>query len=123
VACLPGEYHELGVLLYCIAAIGRGYRILYLGTSLPLDQVPLVVARTGVAGVLLSGSSSAPWPAEMETAVEACIHDLQVPAMFGGESADIHADDITRLGGHGLGADHVAALDAMETIVPAFSPS
>lgn len=120
VACLPGEYHELGVLLYCIAAIGRGYRILYLGVDTPLEQIPRVVERTQVAGVLLSGSREEDWNDRLAGALDGCIRRLDIPVMLGGELSEGFADAIRRLGASPLGADHGRALDAMESIVPAF---
>lgn len=121
VACMPGEYHELGVLLYCMAAMGRGYRVLYLGTDMPAEQIPLVVERTRVAAVLLSGSNREAWNPQHDTALGTCIGQLTVPVMFGGETSEAFPERIEQLGGHCLGADHVQALDTMESIVPAFS--
>ena len=121
VACLPGEQHELGILLYCIAAIGRGYRILYLGTDMPVDQIPPVVERTEVSAVLLSASRDENWGAEATRALKNCIDTLDIPVMLGGELSERRADDIRQLGAHPLGDEHVLALDAMEAIIPAFS--
>ena len=121
VACLPGEYHELGVLLYCIAAIGRGYRILYLGTSMPPQQIPTVVARTHVAAVLFSASRISPWDNENEMALKNCIEALDIPVMLGGEVSDRYSDKLKQLGAQVLGSDHVTALGKMESIIPAYS--
>lgn len=121
VACLPGEYHELGVLLYSIAAIGRGYRILYLGTNMPPQQIPVVVARTHVSAVLLSGSRIGPWNGENEQTVKDCINRLDIPVMFGGDICDRNTDKLEQLGAQVLGSDHVSALSKMESIIPAFS--
>ena len=123
VACLPGEYHELGLLLYCIAAIGRGYRILYLGTDTPLAQIPLVTARSQVSAVLLSGSGRDSWDEQQAAELAACIRQLEIPVMLGGELSASQADRIRQLGASPLGAEHGPALDAMEAIVPAFARS
>ena len=121
VACLPGEQHELGILLYCIAAIGRGYRILYLGTDMPVEQIPPVVERTEVSAVLLSASRDENWAPRATQALKNCIDALDIPVMVGGELSERHAQDIRELGAHPLGDEHGVALDAMETIIPAFS--
>jgi DNA-binding transcriptional MerR regulator len=121
VACLPDEYHELGVLLYCIAAIGRGYRILYLGTDTPLEQIPPVVERSQVAAVLLSGSRRDDWDDRLASALDRCIQRLDIPVMLGGELSEYYADNIRQLDASPLGTDHVRALDAMESIIPAFA--
>ena len=38
-ACLPGEHHELGLLVFGVALRRRGWRITYLGTNSPIDAV------------------------------------------------------------------------------------
>lgn len=123
VSCLPGEYHELGVLLFCIAAIGHGYRILYLGANLPPSQLPLVAQRTEVAAILLSGSRAEHWGPQLESALSRCIESIQVPLMLGGECSAAHREQIEGLGIHALGADHARALENMEAIIPAFMQS
>ena len=121
VSCLPGEYHELGVLLFCIAAIGHGYQILYLGTNLPPSQLIKVVERTDVSAVLLSGTNKAAWEKEIEKELKENIKLLKIPFMFGGELSEKHKDSLESLGAYALGADHVNAMEKMEAIIPAFS--
>ena len=38
-ACLPGEHHELGLLVFGVALRRRGWRITYLGANSPIDAV------------------------------------------------------------------------------------
>jgi methanogenic corrinoid protein MtbC1 len=38
-ACLPGEQHELGLLVFGVALSRRGWRITYLGTNSPIGAV------------------------------------------------------------------------------------
>ena len=38
-ACLPGEHHELGLLVFGVALRRRGWRITYLGTDSPIGAV------------------------------------------------------------------------------------
>jgi MerR family transcriptional regulator, light-induced transcriptional regulator len=55
-ACLPGEHHELGLLVFGVALRRRGWRITYLGTDSPIGAVadtarsvlPAVVVLLGV---------------------------------------------------------------------------
>lgn len=120
VSCLPGEYHELGVLLFCIAAMGRGYQILYLGPNLPPDQLPLVLKRTGGAAILLSGTQTEGWDAPLRTALHNCLQAVPVPVMFGGAFSSAHAAPLEALGGHVLGAEHGEALAKLEATVAVF---
>jgi len=121
VSCLPDEYHELGILLFCIAAIGHGYQILYLGTNMPLSQLSKVVERTDVAAILLSGTEPDLWQRDLELELKKTIRSTKIPFMFGGEFSDAHRDRLESLGAYALGSDHVIAMERMESVIPAFS--
>ncbi len=41
-AGLPGEHHEIGLLLFALAAHESGYRVLPLGANMPLDELAAV---------------------------------------------------------------------------------
>jgi DNA-binding transcriptional MerR regulator len=55
-ACLPGENHEFGLLLFTLAAHTRGYRLILLGGDMPLNELPVVIERAKADAVVLSGS-------------------------------------------------------------------
>lgn len=55
-ACLPGEHHEFGLLLFALAAHARGYRLILLGADMPLAEIQYVYQRTESHGIVLSGS-------------------------------------------------------------------
>ena len=121
VCCLPGEYHELGVLLFCIAAIGHGYQILYLGNNMPPAQLSKVVERTDVAAVLLSGTKTGSLPGEVEFELKGIIKDMKIPVLFGGKVSEVYKEQLEAIGANVLGSDHVAAMERLESILPAFS--
>lgn len=121
VACLPGEYHELGILLFCIAAIGHGYQILYLGTNMPPDQLGKVVDSTDVSAVLLSGSKPEIWQDDVESQLIKNISTSNIPYMFGGEFSEVHKERLESHGAHVLGSDHGQAMEHMASIIPAFT--
>jgi MerR family transcriptional regulator, light-induced transcriptional regulator len=52
-ACLPGELHELGLLVFGVALRRRGWRITYLGTNSPIDAVADVTRSLPPAAVVL----------------------------------------------------------------------
>ncbi len=56
-ACVEGELHEVGLLLTCLFLSRRGYRIVYLGANLPIDDLVEATKRTKPALVLLSAST------------------------------------------------------------------
>ncbi len=121
VSCLPGEYHELGILLFCIAAMGHGYQILYLGTDMPPAQLAVVAQRTDVVAILLSGTRASQWNEPLASEVEQQLVPLGIPILFGGEISAVHEAQIQALGAYALGADHASALLKMESIIPAFN--
>ncbi len=56
-ACVEGELHEVGLLLTCLFLSRHGYRIVYLGANLPIDDLIEATNRTKPALVLLSAST------------------------------------------------------------------
>jgi MerR family transcriptional regulator, light-induced transcriptional regulator len=52
-ACLPGEHHELGLLVFGVALRRRGWRITYLGTNSPIGAVADIVRSVLPAVVVL----------------------------------------------------------------------
>jgi MerR family transcriptional regulator, light-induced transcriptional regulator len=57
-ACLPGEQHDLGLLVFGLALRDRGWRISYLGTDAPLDTVGEAARQIAPAFVVLNAISS-----------------------------------------------------------------
>jgi MerR family transcriptional regulator, light-induced transcriptional regulator len=55
--CLEGELHEVGLLLTCLFLSRRGFRVLYLGPNLPLDDLIETIAQLRPPLVLLSAST------------------------------------------------------------------
>jgi DNA-binding transcriptional MerR regulator/methylmalonyl-CoA mutase cobalamin-binding subunit len=54
VATLPNQQHELGALLAATVASSRGWRVVYLGASLPAADIAIAAHETGAAAVALS---------------------------------------------------------------------
>ena len=57
-ACVPGEQHDLGLLLFCLAAEAEGFRTINLGADTPLEELPRVAARAGASAVVLAAGYS-----------------------------------------------------------------
>ena len=54
-ACLPGDRHETGLLLFALAANSAGYSTILLGADMPLDELPAAARKTGCEAIVLSG--------------------------------------------------------------------
>jgi methanogenic corrinoid protein MtbC1 len=102
-------------LLFALAALGRGYRVIYLGPDLPLDQLPPVVERIS-AGALVLSASVAPLSIEHLTDLS---RELTVPVYVGGAQAQALAEAIRAAGAHPIGHRISQALSELEQLTPA----
>ncbi len=108
-ACLPGEFHEVGLMLFSLAALDLGFRVVLLGANLPLRELQVPVSRTEAAAVVLSGSitfGADQFQADLQNA----LNQLKVPVFIGGEASIRYRDQIVASGAHPLGTDVSAAL-------------
>ncbi|MDP6969434.1 MAG: MerR family transcriptional regulator [Gammaproteobacteria bacterium] len=113
IACVPGEHHELGGLLFALSAQHAGYRVLLLGANLPCDQILPVVDKVQAAGVVLSVATRLVDP-ELEQQLDCLAAATGIPIMLGGvaigemESTSIHL----------LGCDFTGAMQRLVSLVP-----
>lgn len=117
-ACPEGEHHELGLLLFCLAAMGHGYRILYLGADAPYEQLVTAAERSGAEGILLS-LTQAPLN---ENKLSALAARAEAPIWVGGHGAVIQQAAIQACGAHPLGEVRAHALTILEGMLPAHAP-
>lgn len=117
-ACLPGEHHELGILLFGLSALTHGYRILYLGPDLPLSQVKEVVADVDVSAVLLSGTSLE--AAKIWRQLSQLAEIIDIPLFIGGGISDRPAEIPKSPNLLLLGSNYSVALERLEARMPAF---
>ena len=108
-ACLPGEHHEFGILLFTLMAQSRGYRIILLGADLPVTELEHVAERTDSRGVVLAGSTSLKCEAIFDD-IDYLSETLSIPLFVGGDVSVVCHDDILRAGAHPLGHDLAASL-------------
>ena len=119
IACLPGEFHELGILLFGLSAMTRGYRLLYLGADLPLQQVQRVAENSDIQGILLSGSGGEV-AADTWDSLNSLATQSDVPVMLGGTASDRLTDNEKTSRVILLSSDYATALGRMETLIPAY---
>lgn len=53
-ATLPGERHELGLLVAALVACGAGARVIYIGADTPVEELAAAASRTRAATVAIS---------------------------------------------------------------------
>lgn len=108
-ACLPGELHETGLLLFCLDAMAQGYRIVYLGANTPLDQLPPVVEGCGAAAVVLSAHSK-PRTGLLSEHLPMLTGRAGVPVFLGGPGSTASEARIQDAGAVPIGIDSETAL-------------
>lgn len=117
VACVPGHRHEVGVLLFVLAALGRGYQVVYLGADTPLDSLPLVVERCGARGVVLAGGRT-PASSEQLEELHQLVQRIAGPVFVGGPLSAEYERAVARAGATPIGAEFALALHLVSMKVP-----
>ena len=115
-ACLPGEQHEFGLLLFALAAHARGYRLILLGANMPLDELPHVIERTGSQAVVLSGSVKMETES-FQTGLQHLTHN-NIPVFIGGRVAEDYPDVIDAAGAIPLHEDLFITLRIIGSELP-----
>ncbi len=103
-ACLPGEQHEFGLLLFALAAHAQNYRLILLGASMPLAPLVKVVKKTRCQGVVLAGSAETDAVVLEEDLKDLC-SSVTVPVWIGGADAARHRGRIEKSGAISMGDD------------------
>ncbi len=83
-ACLPGEQHEVGLLLFALAALDRDYRLVLLGPNTPLGELPPVIERAAIQAIVLAGSPEVAAPVIEEQLPWLC-QTVRLPVFVGGQ--------------------------------------
>lgn len=119
-ACLPGETHEFGLLLFALSAHARGFRLILLGADMPLHEIPVVLARTLASGIVLSGSGTVHC-AELAMQVAGLIQAVDVPVFIGGGATGNCREAILSAGAVNLGGDTVSGVQRIRDTLSARS--
>jgi methanogenic corrinoid protein MtbC1 len=115
-ACLPGEQHEVGLMLFCLSALDQGYRLVYLGADTPFEELTVPVERSNAAAILLAGSID-PDASVLDDGLTALVKSVEVPVFVGGKTAVKHTDDIVNAGAIPLGTDISQAIRKIEETI------
>jgi len=108
-ACLPGEFHEVGLLLFALAAHEDGFRPVLLGADMPLAELAPAAHRSRAAAIVLSGAIE-PRPSLLAEELPALVAKAGVPVFIGGPRAVRDRDAIAAAGAVPLGEDVSHAL-------------
>jgi len=115
-ACLPGEQHEVGLLLFALAALDRDYQVVLLGPNTPLEELPPVVAQAATRAVVLAGSREVA-AAVVEEELSVLCRAVTVPVFIGGRITERYRDAIAAAGAIPLEDDLNQALRGIDSIL------
>jgi DNA-binding transcriptional MerR regulator/methylmalonyl-CoA mutase cobalamin-binding subunit len=103
-AGLPGEYHEIGLLIFALAAHEAGYSLLTLGANMPLNELLAVARKRHCRAIVLSGAIE---PSRQLLAEElpALVNESSIPVLIGGLSSVYACDSINNAGAESMGRD------------------
>jgi DNA-binding transcriptional MerR regulator len=106
-ACVPGELHDLGLLIFGLLVARRGWRVTFLGADTPLDTVRATALDLRPAQVVLASFSAARFAACLDD-VRDVAQVVRVGVAGAAEPADIEA-----AGAYALPGDIVEAARAL----------
>jgi methanogenic corrinoid protein MtbC1 len=112
-ACLPGERHENGLLLFALAAQERGYRVVLLGADMPLHELAAAANRGRAGAIVLSGSTKMVEDAVAD-GLPALVRDASVPVFVGGRISALMREAIAAAGAIPIGEDLRSGLRTIE---------
>lgn len=116
VACVPGHRHEIGPLLFALAMLNRGLRVVYLGSDMPLDPLAEVVARCDARGVVLAGGRELD-PETTISSLKQLLPGLACPLFVGGPLSVRFQSTLATAGVIPIGEQFISAVDiVLETI-------
>jgi DNA-binding transcriptional MerR regulator len=115
-AGLPGEYHEIGQLLFALTAHETGYRVIPLGPNMPLHELAYVAKKKRCSAILLSGAIE-PSVRTLSKDLPKLVANAEIPVLVGGLSSVYACDAINRTGAVALGRDVEHGLSRIDEIL------
>ncbi|MBC8210131.1 MAG: MerR family transcriptional regulator [Gammaproteobacteria bacterium] len=121
-ACVPGNYHEIGLMLFSLSALARGYRVLYFGADLPLNQLPYIAERSAARALVLSLPNHAHNTADqsINQALIRLPSEISTPVFIGGSDQPLDSEAFQAAGGILLGANISVAIRVFESHIPVY---
>lgn len=96
-AGLPGESCEVELLLFALAALTHGYRVVLLGGNMPLAPLAPAADKAAARAVVLFGSGD-PSRGTLEQDLPALASAAGRPVCIGGRVAERHAEAVRKAG-------------------------
>jgi DNA-binding transcriptional MerR regulator len=114
-ACLPGERHETGLLLFALAANDAGYRTVLLGADLPIAELRQAANKVAASGVVIAGVM--PISSGTIESLSDLAGQIDCPVFVGGSASVAAADPLRKTGVIALGADVALGLARIDALL------
>lgn len=101
-ACLPGELHDIGLLLFNLSAESRGFRVVGLGADTPLADLPHVAGAAKAQAVVLSTTCTGITDSAA-LGLRELVDSLEIPVLIGGRQSETDRRPIEQAGATALG--------------------
>lgn len=115
-ACVPDDRHEIGLLLFALAAYDQNFRCILLGADMPLEDLPDAVTHSESQAIVLSAS----FPGNINNLaaqISALVKRSSVPVFVGGSASVTYRTQIQEAGAHVLGSDFDGGLKKINAIL------
>lgn len=120
-ACLPGEHHEISLLLAALGLLQQGHRVIYLGADMPLAQLLPVCRQTHAVGIILAGRGIAD-PTRLEAQLKEIAilaESVEMPVFVGGGFAVLLQRELEQVGAQPVGDNIPLGLRLIEATLSA----
>jgi methylmalonyl-CoA mutase cobalamin-binding subunit len=108
-ACVPGELHEIGLLLFALAAHDAGFRVVLLGANVPFRETAAAAHRTQCDGVVISSTLDRA-VGDFHAELSVLVSTTKRPVFVGGHIAAIRGKEIETAGAVPLATSIESAL-------------
>jgi DNA-binding transcriptional MerR regulator len=115
-AGLPGEHHDIGLLLFALTIHEAGYCVIPLGPNMPLHELGYVAKKKHCSAILLAGAIE-PSIKTLSKDLPKLVADAEMPVLVGGLSSVYACDAINRAGAEALGRDVEHGLSRIDEIL------
>jgi len=112
-ACLPDEMHELGLLVFALAAQASGCRTILLGANVPVSEIVEVSKRVSCDGIVIACSANE-FTTSSNTDLSALCEQVDVPVWVGGNGAVSYQAEIQSTGALTVGSDPFVAVEMIK---------
>jgi DNA-binding transcriptional MerR regulator/methylmalonyl-CoA mutase cobalamin-binding subunit len=117
-ACAPGEQHEIGLLLFALAAHDAGFRIVLLGADVPFREIAAAANRAQCEAVVIANSIPRSTP-EFYVDLSALVNAVKRPVYVGGNAALPREKEISVTGAVPLTTSIESAIRRIANEIPA----